>query len=476
MKKLLTFAASICAAALMFTGCPSVHSDLDPKIDLSTATICGSMEDWKGSALTDNGDGTWAYKFIARGDQENFALRGSNSWGVDYRSADGSTLLPEYKMDEEMELVPFNSPDCPPLKGLVKGDEYTITVVPGSTAVKMTIAHTGSKSDTLNIIKDGLISTMDFDGDKTYTAVITTTNANEKFAIYNATKGKSIVVEKVAVGADAVTATLGDAALIATDMAAKMEYKVTVVNDSEIKISIEPNVFQAWIKGGNSAWNGDVVLTNVSKYELSYEFVMPETTGWGEAAGKLAFKLLSKPGNWDSWIFADCEVPLNSGYHESGANKNNNGLFTGLTAGNTYVVSVKVEVKDDGSVETCKVKIEDKVATNYYVIGCISKGAFVKMDLDGATDKFAYTFKYDAASMTAWGGSLAGGVNFKVNNKDSWSGNTAYSANSTITIGTPAETVTAPDAGNTNIKLEDGKTYKVLFDATATTITVSEVE
>ena len=183
MKKLLTFAASICAAALMFTGCPSVHSDLDPKIDLSTATICGSMEDWKGSALTDNGDGTWAYKFIARGDQENFALRGSNSWGVDYRSADGSTLLPEYKMDEEMELVPFNSPDCPPLKGLVKGDEYTITVVPGSTAVKMTIAHTGSKSDTLNIIKDGLISTMDFDGDKTYSAVIRTTNKNEKFAM-----------------------------------------------------------------------------------------------------------------------------------------------------------------------------------------------------------------------------------------------------------------------------------------------------
>ena len=268
---------------------------------------------------------------------------------------------------------------------------------------------------------------------------------------------------------------MGDAALIATDMAATMEYKVTVVNDSEIKISIEPNVFQAWIKGGNSAWNGDVVLTNVSKYELSYEFEMPETTGWGEAAGTVAFKLLSKPGNWDSWIFADCEVPLNSGYHESGADKNNNGLFTGLTAGNTYVVSVKVEVKDDGSVETCKVKIEDKVDVHYYVIGDFA-GNFIAMDLDGATDKFAYTFKYDAASMTAWGGSLDAGVNFKVNNKDGWSGNTAYSANSTITIGTPAETVTAPDAGNTNIKLEDGKTYKVLFDATATTITVSEVE
>ena len=473
MKKLLTFAASICAAALMFTGCPSVHSDLDPKIDLSTATICGSMEDWKGSALTDNGDGTWAYKFIARGDQENFALRGSNSWGVDYRSADGSTLLPEYKMDEEMELVPFNSPDCPPLKGLVKGDEYTITVVPGSTAVKMTIAHTGSKSDTLNIIKDGLISTMDFDGDKTYTAVIKTTKANEKFAIYNATKGKSIVVKSVAVGPDAVTATLGDAALIATDMAAAMEYKVTVVNDSEIKISIEPNVFQAFLNGG-AGWT-DVALNNTSKYELSYEFTMPETTGWGEAAGTVAFKLLSKPGNWDSWIFADCEVPLNSGYHESGADKNNNGLFTGLTAGKTYVISVKVEVKDDGSVETCKVKIEDKVDVHYYVIGDFA-GNFIAMDLDGATDKFAYTFKYDAASMTAWGGSLDAGVNFKVNNKDGWSGNTAYSANSTITIGKPAATVTDPSAGNTKIKLEDGKTYKVLFDATATTITVSEVE
>lgn len=473
MKKLLTFAASICAAALMFTGCPSVHSDLKPKIDLSTATICGSMEDWKGSALTDNGDGTWAYKFIARGDQENFALRGSNSWGVDYRSADGSTLLPEYKMDEEMELVPLNSPDCPPLKGLVKGDEYTITVVPGTKAVKMTIAHTGSKSDTLNIIKDGLISTMDFDGKKTYTAVIKTTNANEKFAIYNATKGKSIVVKSVAVGADAVTATLGDAALIETDMAAAMEYKVTVVNDSEIKISIEPNVFQAFLNGG-ADWT-DVALNNTSKYELSYEFVMPATTGWGEAAGTVAFKLLSKAGNWDSWIFADCEVPLNSGYHESGADKNNNGLFTGLTAGNTYVVSVKVEVKDDGSVETCKVKIEDKVDIHYYVIGDFA-GNFIAMDLDGAKDKFAYTFKYDAAAMTAWGGSLAGGVNFKVNNKDGWSGNTAYSANSTITIGTAAETVTDPGAGNTNIKLEDGKTYKVLFDATATTITVSEVE
>ena len=474
MKKLLTFAASICAAALMFTGCPSVHSDLAPKIDLSAATICGSMEDWKGSYLTDNGDGTWAYKFIARGEQENFALRGSNSWGVDYRSADGSTLLPEYKMDEEMELVPFNSPDCPPLKGLVKGDEYTITVVPGSTAVKMTIAHTGSKSDTLNIIKDGLISTMDFDGDKTYTAVIRTTKANEKFAIYNATKGKSIVVESVAVGADAVTATLGDAALIETNMAAAMEYKVTVVNDSEIKISIEPNVFQAFLNGG-AGWT-DVALNNTSKYELSYEFEMPETTGWGEAAGTVAFKLLSKPGNWDSWIFADCEVPLNSGYHESGADKNKNSLFTGLTARNTYVVSVKVEVKDDGSVETCKVKIEDKVDTNYYVIGSITKNAFVKMDLDGAKDKFAYTFKYDATAMTDWGGSLAGGVNFKVNNKDGWSGNTAYTANSTITIGTAAKTVTAPDAGNTNIKLEDGKTYKVIFDATAKTITVSEVE
>ena len=473
MKKLLTFAASVCAAALMFTGCPSVHSDLAPKIDLSAATICGSMEDWKGSALTDNGDGTWAYKFIARGEQENFALRGSNSWGVDYRSADGSTLLPEYKMDEEMELVPFNSPDCPPLKGLVKGDEYTITVVPGSTAVKMTIAHTGSKSDTLNIIKDGLISTMDFDGDKTYTAVIRTTEANEKFAIYNATKGKSIVVESVAVGADAVTATLGDAALIATDMAAAMEYKVKVVNDSEIKISIEPNVFQAFLNGG-APWS-DVALNNTSKYELSYEFVMPATTSWGEAAGTVAFKLLSKPGNWDSWIFADCEVPLNSGYHESGADKNNNGLFTGLTAGNTYVVSVKVEVKDDGSVETCKVKIEDKVDVHYYVIGDFA-GNFIAMDLDGATDKFAYTFKYDAASMTAWGGSLDAGVNFKVNNKDGWSGNIAYSANKTIQLGTAAETVTDPGAKNTIIKLEDGKTYKVLFDATAKTITVSEVE
>ena len=347
MKKLLTFAASICVAALMFTGCPSVHSELEPKIDLSTATICGSMEDWKGSALTDNGDGTWAYKFIARGDQENFALRGSNSWGVDYRSADGSTLLPEYKMDEEMELVPFNSPDCPPLKGLVIGDEYTITVVPGSTAVKMTIAHTGSNIPSLYVLDEnaGPVK-IEYDGKQyKYPTVKATSDTISLQVWVNDTYLKGTY----AFGAkDAANLTIENkiATLDITGVTSGKEYNVYITYDGKTaKAKAElalPKVYLAgqdpfkWDLGKGTAVKANIVGETSWYYytfeakSASLDFKVALADAWSDAYSNNTDKTLPNKTVVDA-------APVEFSY----ANKEN-AQITGLEVGKKYTLLIDI--------------------------------------------------------------------------------------------------------------------------------------
>lgn len=351
MKKLISlFAALLVAAGAMTVSSCATSHDAEPLVDLSSATICGSMEDWTGSALTDNKDGSWSYKFKAKGSQENFALRGDSSWSVAYRSSDGSNLLSGYELDKEVELVAFNSADCPALKGLVVGDEYTITVSPKSSSVVMKITHSGSNTPVFYVLDTTTgMNKMDYDG-TVYTYNLTASGAEADLVVWSNDKYYSSE-KSVTVGAETAIALTSTDAVASTKISGlenKKDYLVSVsVKDGEYSVSVAKKC--PWfIVGGIKASNE---FTRMSLTDndgvFAYEFVFDaEMSGrWGSPAGAVDFVVTDGASSWNKFFY-DTNLTLGADFVAAGSNTDNNVRATGLVAGKTYVITIK---NSDGS-------------------------------------------------------------------------------------------------------------------------------
>ena len=127
---------------------------------------------------------------------------------------------------------------------------------------------------------------------------------------------------------------------------------------------------------------------------------------------------------------------------------------TGLKADNDYVITV-----DYSDVDAVTVLVEAD-AFKAFIIGDIS-GEFVRMT--NLTDTIvSYTFEY-ADSMTAWDGG-SGTINFVVNDKDSWSGNTKIFRNKELVLNSAYEDSGEADENAKVSGLVAGNTYTILVD------------
>lgn len=302
MKKLISlFAALLVAAGAMTVSSCATSHDADPLVDLSSATICGSMEGWTGSALTDNKDGSWSYKFKAKGSQENFALRGDGTWSVAYRSSDGSNLLSGYELDKEVELVAFNSADCPALKGLIVGDEYTITVSPKSSSVVMKITHSGSNTPVFYVLDTTTgMNKMDYDG-TVYTYNLTASGTEADLVVWSNDKYYSSE-KSVTVGAETAIVLTSTDAVASTKISGlenKKDYLVSVsVKDGEYSVSVAKKCpyfiigDMAKVATRMSLTDADNVFTYTWKYNNDSE--------WGGKNGVVNFKIQQSLGDWST--------------------------------------------------------------------------------------------------------------------------------------------------------------------------------
>lgn len=347
MKKLISlFAALLVAAGAMTVSSCATSHDADPLVDLSSATICGSMEGWNGSALTDNKDGTWSYKFKAKGSQENFALRGDSSWAVAYRSSNGSSLLSGYELDNEVELVAFNSPDCPALKGLIVGDEYTITVSPRSSSVVMKITHSGSNTPVFYVLDSatGSMNKMIYDGN-VYTYDFTASETEEDLFVWSNDKYYSST-KSVTVGAEPAIALTSSDAVSSTKISGlekKKDYLVSISEkDGEYSVFVAKKC--PWfIVGGIKSDNEFTRMSLTDKDgEFAYEFTFEdEMSGfWGSPIGAIDFVVTDGSGSWNKFFY-DTNLTLGEDFVAAGSDTSKNVRVTGLEKDKTYVITIK---------------------------------------------------------------------------------------------------------------------------------------
>jgi hypothetical protein len=109
-----------------------------------------------------------------------------------------------------------------------------------------------------------------------------------------------------------------------------------------------------------------------------------------------------------------------------------------------------------------------------YIIGDVS-GTFAPMTTStpGATQSvYGYTFTYNAATMTAWGGS-AGTINFKVTQNANWTPDGWGAVNLTVGGAATAATQGATVANAVATGLVDGTSYTITATTTATGVSLA---
>ena len=170
--------------------------------------------------------------------------------------------------------------------------------------------------------------------------------------------------------------------------------------------------------------------------------------------GTLSFSVFD---GTNSWGIATAETDKNLTLV-----KNKTVSLTGLKAGKDYVITL-----DTTNKEAPVLKVVEDIFV-CYINGDIAGGDFKKLDVLTETGYRAFTFTYDAASMTAWGGKN-GKANFIINDIDSWSGNTKLFADVACDLNGDYEGCGSNLDNNATIEgLENGHKYTVLVDISDT--------
>lgn len=105
----------------------------------------------------------------------------------------------------------------------------------------------------------------------------------------------------------------------------------------------------------------------------------------------------------------------------------------------------------------------------FYIIGDITKNKFKELTAVDATTQ-TYEFKYTASDMTEWGGSLNGGVYFKMTDKGAWGNDTTEYGSDNADIVRSLDTAFDVNGGaNIKVKLVDNETYIIKLDLSGAT-------
>lgn len=164
MKKIISlFAALLVAAgAMTVTSCATSH-DESPIVDLSTFYLRGNMNDWANNSLEDgkmtaNADGSYSITYTAKAADDEFAIADSG-WSVKYCNGTSVTV------GAETATVLGSNGGNAVVKGQTPGNNYKLTVIPGSTSVSVKVELAGSNVPDFYILDTTTgLTKMEYDG------------------------------------------------------------------------------------------------------------------------------------------------------------------------------------------------------------------------------------------------------------------------------------------------------------------------
>ena len=312
MKKLLTFAASICAAALMFTGCPSVHSNLNYLNSAEKVWIIGDTEEFgkftldKAFPLEGNEESVFTGEFTATtaGAQFKILIDTNANWDTAFWSGDTTPFFAGEKIT------------CSTIGGLSNcvvsldiGVKYKITVdasnasapvveftaIGGEAAAKYYVVANGFMNETINT--KGV-----------YTTKLTATEDSLAFTVYDGTK--YYAPESLTVGTKAtLIADPKNACTFETEP--KVSYEITIDTTGEkptiIVKSLKPIELKTIVGDltGGAFTPLSTVSTSPTENVYGYTVTVEESMvgKWGYANG-LSYKVsVSEVEDWNAVNF-----------------------------------------------------------------------------------------------------------------------------------------------------------------------------
>ena len=341
MKKIIIlFAALLVAAgAMTVTSCATSH-DESPIVDLSTFYLRGNMNNWANDSIEDgkmtaNPDGSYSIAYTAKAVNDEFAVANSG-WSVKYCGKDIAVG------GESTELI-SGAKDNAKVTGQIPGNNYKLTVIPGSTTVSVKVELAGSNVPDFYILDTTTgLNKMEYDG-TSYTTTYKATAVTGSICVWS--KDKYYTASNVALKTATTLTAASDAGNIDfTGLSANTEYNVSIAKDGDdYKVTVT-KLCPYWMVGAIN-YNGANVFTRMEatatdgEYTYTFKYNSDMSKNWGSPADGVAFKITDGNGSWNAKI-KDVKIKLGEDFVSSGTGDGNAEL-SGLEKDKEYVITVK---------------------------------------------------------------------------------------------------------------------------------------
>lgn len=340
MKKIISlFAALLVAAgAMTVTSCATSH-DESPIVDLSTFYLRGNMNNWANDSIEDgkmtaNPDGSYSIAYTAKAVNDEFAIANSG-WSVKYCGKDIAVG------GESTELI-SGAKDNAKVTGQIPGNNYKLTVIPGSTTVSVKVELAGSNVPDFYILDTTTgLNKMEYDG-TSYTTTYKATAVTGSICVWS--KDKYYTASNVALKTATTLTAASDAGNIDfTGLSANTEYNVSIAKDGDdYKVTVT-KLCPYWMVGAIN-YNGDNVFTRMEatdtdgEYTYTFKYNSDMSKNWGSPADGVAFKITDGNGSWNAKI---CGVKIKLGEDFVSSGTDGNAELSGLEKDKDYVITVK---------------------------------------------------------------------------------------------------------------------------------------
>lgn len=342
MKKIISlFAALLVAAgAMTVTSCATSH-DESPIVDLSTFYLRGNMNDWANNSLDDgkmtaNADGSYSITYTAKAADDEFAIADSG-WSVKYCNGTSVTV------GAETATVLESNGGNAVVKGQTPGNNYKLTVIPGSTSVSVKVELAGSNVPDFYILNTTTgLKKMEYDG-TSYATTYKATAATGSICVWS--KDKYYTASNVALKTATTLTAASDAGTIDfAGLSSDTEYNVSITKDGDdYKVTVT-KLCPYWMVGAIN-YNGNNVFTRMEatdtdgEYTYTFKYNSDMSKNWGSPADGVAFKITDGNNSWNAKI-CDVKIKLGEDFVSSGAGDGNAEL-SGLEKDKEYVITVK---------------------------------------------------------------------------------------------------------------------------------------
>ena len=342
MKKIISlFAALLVAAgAMTVTSCATSH-DESPIVDLSTFYLRGNMNDWANNSLDDgkmtaNADGSYSITYTAKAADDEFAIADSG-WSVKYCNGTSVTV------GAETATVLESNGSNAVVKGQTPGNNYKLTVIPGSTSVSVKVELAGSNVPDFYILNTTTgLKKMEYDG-TSYATTYKATAATGSICVWS--KDKYYTASNVALKTATTLTAASDAGTIDfAGLSSDTEYNVSITKDGDdYKVTVT-KLCPYWMVGAIN-YNGNNVFTRMEatdtdgEYTYTFKYNSDMSKNWGSPADGVAFKITDGNNSWNAKI-CDVKIKLGEDFVSSGAGDGNAEL-SGLEKDKEYVITVK---------------------------------------------------------------------------------------------------------------------------------------